>query len=273
MVRLSMNEMTTYRWSFEEDVANYAAAEIPAIGVWRQKLADYGEERGAELILSSGLEVSNVLWAGGFTGSDGRSLRESIDDAADAVRVTADLRCPCLVVYSGSRSGHTLNHAGRLLREALKELLPVAAELNVSLAIEPMHPSCAGEWTFLTGIDETLSLVLAMDHPRLQVAFDTYHLCHDPTWSEKIGELAGRIAVVHLGDGKGPPDPEQNRARLGEGTLPLREVIATLVAHGYDGFFDVELMGEEIEASDYRELLAHSKQAFGQLMPCPVQKQ
>ena len=33
MARLSMNEMTTYRWSFDEDVAEYRAAglTLPAI--------------------------------------------------------------------------------------------------------------------------------------------------------------------------------------------------------------------------------------------------
>src|SRR5262245_62293382 len=48
MARLSMNEMTTFRWSFEEDVAQYAAAGFSALGVWRQKLSDFGEETGIE---------------------------------------------------------------------------------------------------------------------------------------------------------------------------------------------------------------------------------
>ena len=33
MAILSMNETTTFRWSFEEDVVRYAAEGIPAIGV------------------------------------------------------------------------------------------------------------------------------------------------------------------------------------------------------------------------------------------------
>ena len=45
MGQLSINELTTYRWSFEEDVRNYAAAGITSIGVWRQKLSDFGEEK------------------------------------------------------------------------------------------------------------------------------------------------------------------------------------------------------------------------------------
>ncbi len=51
MARLSMNEMTTYRWSFEEDVAHYQSAGITAMGVWRQKLSDYGEEKGSSITL------------------------------------------------------------------------------------------------------------------------------------------------------------------------------------------------------------------------------
>src|SRR4051812_644354 len=101
---LSMNEVTTYRWSFEEDVANYVAAGWPAIGVWRQKLSDFGEQRGIELLSESGLKVSNLLWAGGFTGSDGRTFRESVDDALEAVRLAAEMHAGCLVVYSGGRS-------------------------------------------------------------------------------------------------------------------------------------------------------------------------
>ena len=84
MAILSMNETTTYRWSFEEDVAQYAAAGIPAIGVWRQKLSDCGQSRGIELLAQKGLKVSHLLWAGGFTGSDGRTFRESVDDAREA---------------------------------------------------------------------------------------------------------------------------------------------------------------------------------------------
>jgi hypothetical protein len=34
---------------------------------------------------------------------------------------------------------------------------------------------------------------------------------------------------------------------------------------GYNGFFEVELMGEEIEAADYNDLIAQSKTAFEKL--------
>ncbi len=148
MARISMNELTTYRWSFEEDVQQYAKAGFDAIAVWRHKLSDFGEEKGAELIAESGLKVSSLLWAGGFTGSDGRSHKESVEDAHDAIRLASNLGADCLIVHSGPRAGHTHNQCARLLTNALKDLLPHADDTNLALALEPMHAQCAQEWTF-----------------------------------------------------------------------------------------------------------------------------
>src|SRR5690606_9546035 len=150
MKQLSMNELTTYRWSFEEDVHQYAAAGMAAIGVWRHKLSDFGETKGAELLREHGLAVSSLLWAGGFTGSDGRSHKDSIEDALDAVRLAAELDASVLIVHTGARAGHTHNHARRLVKSALVEVARLAEESGVTLAVEPMHPACAADWTYLT---------------------------------------------------------------------------------------------------------------------------
>lgn len=265
MARLSMNEMTTYRWSFEEDVHHYRAAGFHAIGIWRRKLSDFGEEKGIELLLDSGLKVSNLLWAGGFTGSDGHSFRESIEDASEAIQLAGAMKAECLVVYSGARAGHTHNHARRLTAEALRELVPLADELGVTLALEPMHPGCAAEWTFLTSLDDAMALIQSIGNSRLKLAFDTYHWATEDALS-RIAELTPQIAIVHLGDARQRPQHEQNRCRLGEGNLPLKEVIAALNNSGYSGYFDVELIGEELEASDYQDLLRHSREAFCQLV-------
>jgi len=266
MAELSMNETTTFRWSFEEDVAGYAAAGIPAMGVWRQKLSDCGQARAVELLGRSGLKVSHLLWAGGFTGSDGRSYRESVEDAADALRTAAQLGAGSLVVYSGARAGHTHNHARRLIQSALTELIPTAAELGVTLAVEPMHPGCAAECTFLTSLDDVLAVLGAVGSEQVKMVFDTYHLGQDPEIVDRIAEIVPRVAIVQLGDAKRPPEGEQNRCRLGEGVIPLAGIVSALKAAGYDGYYDVELLGEEIEAFDYPSLLEHAKQAFEKLV-------
>lgn len=269
MPRFSMNEMTTYRWSFEQDVQHYRAAGIPAIGVCRRKLSDFGEQRGIQLLKDSGLAVSNLLWAGGFTGSEGHTYRESLDDTAEAVRLAAQLGTGCLVVYSGARAGHTHNHARRLLIDALAKLAPLAADHHVTLALEPMHPDCAMESTFLTSLEDALDIIRQVDSPQVKLSVDTYHMGVAPGTLEQLYQLAAdrRVAVVHLADGH-PPDEEQHRTRLGQGCVPLKELVNSLCQGGYDGDFDVELFGDDISPDDYESLLRESKEFFTQLISC-----
>lgn len=266
MARLSMNELTTYRWSFEEDVRHYAAAGYDGIGVWREKLADCGEENALRRLADAGLSVSLLSWAGGFTGSDGRTHLEAIEDGLDAVRLAARLRAECLIVHSGARGGHTRSHVRRLFRDGLDRLLAVAEPLGVTIAVEPMHPSCAADWTFLTGVDEALTLIGACNSQRLKLALDAYHVGHDEVVLRRLEEIAPHVAVVQLGDARQIPCGEPSRCPLGEGILPLGRFVGTLLSAGFDGFFDIELLGEEIESADYSQLLCHSRQAFEELV-------
>ncbi|MEX2317585.1 MAG: sugar phosphate isomerase/epimerase [Pirellulales bacterium] len=265
MTLLSMNEITTYRWSLEEDIEHYQEAGYRAIGLWRQKLADSGEDRAIDLLAESGLAVSNLLWAGGFTGSDGRTLEESLDDARDAMRLAAALRAGCLVVYSGGRNNHTFRHAGRLLRTALDELLPLAEMVEVPLAIQPMHAACAAEWTFLTELAPVLELIETTESPWLKLALDTYHFPFGDSQRRLLVRAAPHVGIVHLGDRRQPPSVDHERCPLGCGQLPLGEIVGTLQYGGYTGAFDVKLMGQEIESSDYWTLLEHSQTAFAEL--------
>jgi sugar phosphate isomerase/epimerase len=97
------------------------------------------------------------------------------------------------------------------------------------------------------------------------MVFDTYHLGHDPASVGRIAEIASRVALVQLGDARQPPRGEQSRCPLGQGVIPLRPIVAAFQAAGYEGYYDVELLGEEFEAADYRPLLAHARQAFAEL--------
>lgn len=260
--RLSINELTTYSWSFEGDVSEYAAHEIGAIGVWRSKLTDYGVEKGAELVREQGLQVSSLHWAGGFTGSDGRSYDDAIRDAAEMIEMAAVIESPCLIVHSGARAGHTHNHAARLFRSALERLLPQAEEHNIALAIEPMHPGCAFEWTLLKTLEETAEVLYEFDSPHLQLVYDMYHFPHPSP--AMLAELAPRLAIVQLGDCSQPPHGEQNRCPLGEGEVPVRDLVVELESLGYAGFYEVELRGEDVESLSYQDLIQRSMNVFSQ---------
>lgn len=263
---LSMNEVTTFRWSFEEDVQRYCEAGYEAIGVWRQKLSDYGEEDGIDLLAESGLRVTNLLWAGGFTGSDGSSLDDAIEDASHAIRLAGAMDAGCLVVYTGGRNNHTFRHAKRLLCTAIEKLLSFAEAADVVLAIEPMHPACAAEWTFLTDLESTINLVESFQTEHLKIVFDAYHFGHDRSVLANLKEIVPHTALVQLGDRLTAHNIDHDRCRLGQGVVPLPELLCSLMEAGYEGDFDVELCGQDIGSSDYEKLLSTSRLAFDELL-------
>ncbi len=118
----------------------------------------------------------------------------------------------------------------------------------------------------MTSLDDTLALLVQIGRPQVKFVLDTYHLGLEEGLVERIGAVVPHVALVQLGDARRPPDGEQNRCRLGEGVVPLAGIVAALKAGGYDGYYDVELIGEELEAADYPSLLEHARAAFERLV-------
>lgn len=261
---LSINELTTYRWTLDEDVFYAQRAGFDAIGLWRRKVSDFGESRAIELIQDSNLAVSSLSYAGGFTGRDGRTLDDSIRDGLAAVGAAARLNAGCLVVVAGGANGHIRPHRNRLFRQALDEMVMAAEVAGVTLALKPMHKACAGDWTFQNSLTEALDFVDRYNSPQLKLVYDLYHFPQLVDDLTLVADLVPRLALVQLGDARVPHSAEQERCRLGQGCLRVWETIAALQFAGYTGAFDVELMGAEIEVADYEELLAETYQSLVQ---------
>ncbi len=267
MPRISMNEATTYRWSLLEDVSGYQAAGVRSIGVWRRKLCDFGEERGIELLRESDLTVSSLSSAGGFTGSDGQTFREAVDDALDALRQAAEMRAGCLVVVTGAQAGHIYSHASRLLCDALRELGDAAGRLGLHIALQPMHRQPVDRWSFLTSLDKTLELLTMCDHSRVGMVFDFFHLWHEPALLARIPQIVPWIKIAALCDARAPAACDDDRCLPGQGDLPVAEIVAALETNGYRGAYDVQILSDHCWRSDYAALLADCRQALANVCP------
>lgn len=255
MQKLAFHGVTTFRWSLLEDVAACHDFGLKNIGLWRRKLSDFGEDRSVELVRDSGLNVSSLSWAGGFTGSNDVSFDEALEDAREAIRLAAELNAGCLVVVSGGRRGHTRKHACDLLFDALDPITDWAGKESVTLALQPMHPIFRNDWSFLTSIDAALDVIAEFREAGMKLALDAYHVAREPRLIERLPELVPHLAIVQLGDGKFPPKSKYDRRLPGNGDVPLADIVQTLVEAGYEGCFEIALWSRTLWKRDGDELI------------------
>jgi sugar phosphate isomerase/epimerase len=262
MSRLSVNQITTIRSSLRDDLQSYRDEGFEAAGLWRPKFAQFDdEERAVELVRESGLTVSSLSFAGGFTGLNQSSFFDAVDDARQALRLAGALGAECLTLVSGPRRGHARSHARRLLVDAVKALADDAAEQGVALALEPMSPLVAARWSFLNSLDETLDVVDRSGRGA-RIAFDVYHLWQEPRLVDRIPELAPHVAVVRLSDWRGTPRSEYDRCLPGNGRIPLTAIVHAFDESGYRGYYELAIWSEELWKSDYTEMLRECRARF-----------
>jgi len=262
MSRLAVNQITTNRWSLQDDLQSYREEGFEAAGLWRPKFAQFDdEERAVELVRESGLTISSLSFAGGFTGLNGASFFDAVDDARQALQLAGAIGAECLVLVSGPRRGHIRTHARRLLIDAVKALADDAAEQGVALALLPMSPVVSSGWSFLSSLDETLE-VIDRSGRGARIAFDVYHLWQEPELVHRIPELAPYVAVVQLSDWRGVPRSEYDRCRPGDGRIPLTAIVHAFDEAGYGGHYELAIWSDELWKSDYTEMLRECRARF-----------
>lgn len=256
MVRVSLAEMSTRRWSFEEDLTHYRDEGIRSIGVWRRKLLDFGEEKGAELIRDAGLSVSSLCEVGGFTGDCG-SLRDAVVEATDALHLAASLGAHSLVLVTGSRNNHTNKHVRSLVRSALQRLAPIAAELDVQLALHPMCRAGSARWSFIDGIQGALEIVGEMGHSHIGLGFELSQLRTERVHLEQLSDWCSLIKLVTINDidlrhhTSGPNDGSNWR----HANNITCDLVTRLESAGFAGFYELQLAGENYWKHDPQHLL------------------
>jgi sugar phosphate isomerase/epimerase len=110
------------------------------------------------------------------------------------------------------------------------------------LALEPI---ISWQSDYLNTLGEALELAELVDHPKLGVYPDSFHLWRTGTMLEDVERAGPRIFGVHLNDAV-EGDDHANRLP-GEGELPLVEIVRAIEATGYRGTYDNEYMYDPSE--------------------------
>jgi sugar phosphate isomerase/epimerase len=244
--RLSLNQITTNRWSLAEALEGCLRAELPAIGIWRHKIAEVGLQESRRLVRQSGLHVSSVCRGGMFPAATAEERARRIDDNRRAIDEAAELAADTLVLVCGPPPDRDIAAARRMVEDAIVQLVPYARERNVAMAIEPLHPMYAAERSCITSLEEANALAEKLDHA-VGIVVDVYHVWWDAMLERELARARGRIRGFHICDWLVPtPDMLMGRGMMGDGCIDIHRIRTLVEAAGYSGFIEVEILNQSI---------------------------
>lgn len=264
MPRFSVSQITTLHWPFERDVEAIAAAGAPGIGVAIRKLEAVGLERAVELVRGQRLAVSCLTSSGLFPLGDEAGERQALASTRRHLEAAAALGADCLMVLPGANPALSWEEAAARARPLLAALLPDAERLGVRLALEPTS-QLRMDLAFLHSFDETLDFADAIDSPWLTVTLELNNAWIERRLYDNIRDRCQRIGVVQISDFRVGTLAASERVVIGDGDIPLRRLCAALADAGYDGWYDIELLGPAIEAEGYEAVVPRAVARFREL--------
>ena len=254
--RLSLNQATVKHLSLAEAVALCARHDIPAIGLWRDRVAEAGLAEAAAAVRAAGLQVSSLCRGGFFTRAfpedpDGRQAARA--DNLAAIAEAAELGADTLVLVCGGLvpGQRDLGVARRMIADAIGELVPEAQRLGVRLGIEALHPMFCADRSVISSLGEAVDLALRFPADAVGVVVDTYHVWWDARLMDEIaraGSAGRRIVSYQVCDWilPLPQDTLLGRGHLGDGVIDFEPISASVAATGYDGYVEVEIFNAEV---------------------------
>jgi sugar phosphate isomerase/epimerase len=268
--RFSINTATLgYQAPLSDSIEAVARAGFGGISPWRREVENENVRALASQIRAAGLQVSGYCRSTYFPGSSKREWLANVDDNRKALRFAAELGAECFVLVVGGLppGSRSLPDARQQVVDGIAALLADAQALDVSLAIEPLHPMYAADRACVNTIEQALDLCALLDPQAkggLGVAIDVYHTWWDPKIHEMIARTAseGRLLAFHVNDWLATTaDMLMDRGLPGEGVIDLGALTDSALNAGYGGLFELEVFSNRIWRLSASEILELSSRA------------
>jgi sugar phosphate isomerase/epimerase len=240
--RVCVSGISTWNQSLADDLTLYKDLGIHTVGAAVRKIESADD---VESLRSSGLAVANVIGVGHA-------------GLARALDLANRLGAPAIVFTTGPAGHLEWDAAAHAFAAALVPVLPAPLKLCLEHTNSLRH-----DVSFVHTLRDAIDLARRLD----------IHVCMEinACWAERdlartIADGIDRIGIVQVSDFSIGTLSTPNRLVPGDGDIPLRRIIGQVLDAGYEGVFDLELVGPKIEEEGYRSALARSCAYLSELL-------
>jgi sugar phosphate isomerase/epimerase len=245
-----VSAISTFRLSLAEDLAFWERHEIRNVGVSVAKLEAFGWEAGTRLVADAverGLHVVDLIGLSPFHLAKPQQWDSQRARLIHSLETAAAVGAPRVVFTTGPFAPLTWDEAADALQDALAPVLQEARHRNIDVAIEHTN-SLRVDVGFVHTFRDAVDLARRLD---AGVCMETNACWAERGLDDAIRAGIDRIRLVQVSDFRVGTIASSQRLVPGDGDIPLRRILAVLLAAGYTGAFELELIGDAIVDEGY----------------------
>ncbi|MBB5789475.1 sugar phosphate isomerase/epimerase [Jiangella mangrovi] len=251
---------TVFEWIDEAASLGVEGLELHTGFLWETG-DDYVAKVG-EAIEAAGFAMPMMCASPDFTNPDADVRARELDDQAWFMRTTAALGGPgatCRVLSGQAHPGVAVEQGLQWAGDAIRSLLPLAAELGITLAIENHYKASTWKYPEFAQRPEVFRALVdgIDDHVHFGVQFDPSNaITAGVDSAEFLETVVDRVVTMQasdrhlvngatldalrLADGTIGYSPDLAHGVVGQGLNDYDRIFAILTANGYDGWISIE---------------------------------
>lgn len=248
--RLSVNSICSYRQPLAADIALWREVGVDHVALILPKIDEIGWEAATEMVNDAGLRVSTIFGptyrrldadrAQGWWDEDQERTVRTLDFAAS-------IGARSVYVCSGGAPTLGWDAAADAFCQLVAPAVRRSEELGIPLLVEPTNP-----------LRCDISFVLwqrdAMEVARragTKVMLDLQSCWYERDLETTVRRNIDLVGLTQISDFVIGTTQTGDRVVPGDGDIPLERLLAMILDAGYEGSFDLEVMGPRPEAEGY----------------------
>jgi sugar phosphate isomerase/epimerase len=263
--RACVSAISTFRLDLPGDLEFWREQRITRAGVSVAKLEAIGWDEGTDLVraaVDDGLDVVDLIGLGPFHLADPSGWERQQERLVRALTTATAVGADLLVFTTGPFVPLTWEAAGDALEAALAPVLAEARTAGLTFAIEHTNPLRV-DVGFVHTLRDAIDLARRLD---TGVCMEINACWAERDLAATVQSGVDRLQLVQVSDFRVGTIASSQRLVPGDGDVPLERIIGHLLAAGYGGSFELELIGDEIVAEGYETAIRRAVAALDELL-------
>lgn len=233
-----------------EDIEQCAAIGAQAVGLWERKIAPGEEDAVQEALDRHGIE------AGILVPNDWTILPVPLNPATASLTwkdLSANIAASCrrlarfkphaiLVGPGGHGTAAMMGRPVEEIIEGLKIVANAAGEVGLRIAFEP-YASRRG--AIIHNLTIAMDVIEKSGCDNVDLFPDVWHYWEEPNVHQELRQFVDRIIALQVNDARIQERSWCDRVQPGSGENKCRELVATLIDAGFDGWYDYEVFSDD----------------------------